>query len=303
MASFEAPADDADQGDDEDDNEDNDDGLEPSKVPDEDDQDGEEPDEGDDDAEEGEEGEEDPNAQAAAAAISDDAKVQVTINGEAQEFTVGSLKRLAGQEASLTRKSQEVELVGGRAAAALQAAIEVVQEDLEPYSKVDWLVLQSQMEPEEFAWHRENAQKLDAKFKKLVGAAKGFEQTMVQRRQNVDKEAAQAAIQELTTDIPGWNDQVYGDILSYGASAGLDADDLATVTNPKVLKIIRKAMLYDKAQKVATKKVKEVPTKVLKTGNRTDNTAKAVTAKKAEKRLALTGSEDDAVAALLGRWG
>src|SRR3546814_1978025 len=44
----------------------------------------------------------------------DDAVVKVVVDGEETEVTVGSLKRLAGQEAALTRKSQEVEVVGGR---------------------------------------------------------------------------------------------------------------------------------------------------------------------------------------------
>src|SRR3546814_20739928 len=56
----------------------------------------------------------------------DDAVVKVVVDGEEKEVTVGSLKRLAGQEAALTRKSQEVEVGGGRAALMIQGAIEVV---------------------------------------------------------------------------------------------------------------------------------------------------------------------------------
>src|SRR3546814_13952670 len=72
----------------------------------------------------------------------DDAVVKVVVDGEETEVTVGSLKRLAGQEAALTRKSQEVEVVGGRAALMIQGAIEVVLEELAPYKDIDWLTLQ-----------------------------------------------------------------------------------------------------------------------------------------------------------------
>src|SRR3546814_10534101 len=86
----------------------------------------------------------------------DDAVVKVVVDGEETEVTVGSLKRLAGQEAALTRKSQEVEVVGGRAALMIQGAIEVVLEELAPYKDIDWLTLRDKMEPDEFEWHRDN---------------------------------------------------------------------------------------------------------------------------------------------------
>lgn len=302
MASFDPQGDDPSGDDDDDETSDGDEGDDDANLnPDDDDQDGNDPDEGDDN-DEGDEGADEPDPAAQAPAISDETELEVTINGEAQKFTVGSLKRLAGQEASLTRKSQEADLVGARAAAGLQAAITAIVEDLQPYQELDWLVAQQQMDPETFQWHRENAAKLDKKYRDLVGAAQGVEQTFQQRRQRVNTEQAQEAIAELTADIPGWNDQVYGEILSYGASQGLDADDLATVTNPKVLKIIRKAMLHDKAEKVATQKVKAAPTKVIKGSNRTDNTANKVNVQKAEKRLSASGSDDDAMAVLMGRW-
>jgi hypothetical protein len=71
----------------------------------EDDDDAEGDDEGDDGEgdEDDKEGDETPTVE-----IKDDHKFKVTVDGEEREFTLGSLKRLAGQEASLTRKSQEV---------------------------------------------------------------------------------------------------------------------------------------------------------------------------------------------------
>ena len=54
-----------------------------------------------DDSEDDEDGEE-------AAAVSDETEVEVFVNGESKMVSVASLKRLAGQEASLTQKSQQV---------------------------------------------------------------------------------------------------------------------------------------------------------------------------------------------------
>lgn len=259
-----------------------------------------------DDADEGEEGDDsesdDADAEPAKApAVTDEAEVEVTVNGETQKFTIGSLKRLAGQEAALTQKSQEADLVGGRAAAALQAAIEAVQEDLSPYADVDWLVLQQQLDPEEFAWHRENAAKAHKRYTKLVGTAQEFEQTLQARQTNESRRQAQACLQELKADVPEWNDKLYSDILAFGVKEGLPEADVSAITNPKVLKLLRKAMLYDQGKAVATKKVQAAPTKVLK-GTARQEPAKAATAKKAESRLARTGSDSDAVAVLMGRW-
>lgn len=289
----EADPDEADDGDDQDAGDDED-GEDSSDEEDE----GEEgPDE--EDPEEPDDAEDKPSKEAKQAA--DDQIVQVSVNGETKEFTVGSLKRLAGQEASLTRKSQEADLVGGRAAATIQAALAAVEEDLAPYANQDWMVLQSELPPEEFKWHRENAKKAEEKYQRLLQTAKEFEYVVSQRQQTLRAEEAQAAVAELTQDIPDWNDKLYTDIMTYGVQQGLDESDVANITNAKVIKLLRKAMLYDRGQKVATKKVKAAPNKVIK-GTVQASGHKASSTKKAEHRLSSSGSEDDAVAVLLGRW-
>lgn len=263
------------------------------------DEEGEEAPEGDEEGAEEEEG----NEEAPEPTIDDAQELTISLDGVDQKVTIGDLKALYGAREEITRKDQEVDLVGARAAAALQTALQVITEDLQSYANVDWMVLRDQMDPETFAWHRGNAQALEAKYEKLVGAAQGVEQTYAERRQNVDREAVQAAVRELAADIPGWSDQTYTEILKYGAEQGLDAKDLATVTNPKVIKLIRKAMLHDRAGDVATKKLKAAPAKVIKGTKDAAPAGKQINAQKAMKRLAVTGSDDAAVAALMGRWG
>ena len=165
------------------------------------------------------------------------------------------------------------------------------------------MVLQQELEPSEFAWHRENARKLSGRFDKLVQAAQTFEKTVADRQTNETRRAAQACVAELKQDIPGWDDKLYSDILSFGVDQGLPEAEVASITNPTVIKLLRKAMLYDRGQAVATKKVKDIPTKVLRGGARQDTAARAVNVRRAEKRLETTGSDKDAMAVLLGRWG
>src|SRR3546814_11548418 len=72
--------------------------------------------------------------------------------------------------------SDLVEVVGGRAALMIQGAIEVVLEELAPYKDIDWLTLRDKMEPDEFEWHRDNFNKHQKRYQKLVGDAQNFEQ-------------------------------------------------------------------------------------------------------------------------------
>ena len=287
-----APSEDADEGEDEDDQTLPDDEQDPL------DEDGDETDPDDAD-----EGEGDPNAPAAPAEPADDTQVILTIAGEAKTFTYGELKEIAASGADVATRFQEADAVGGRAAAALQAALEVAQEDLAPYADVDWLVLQNKLTPEEFEWHRENAQKADAKYRKVLEKAQTFQQAAEQRQTAEQARKAQEAVKVLQKDIPGWSEQLYGDIVDYGASQGLPKDDLLRITDPGVIKVLHQALLYSKGLTVAAKKVAAAPTKVLKPGTRDVPPEKAIAAKKAERRLAQgSGSDDDAVAVLMGRW-
>lgn len=238
----------------------------------------------------------------AAQALGDDHVVQIEIDGAPKDFTLGSLKDLAHRSDAIERRGREVDLVGGQAIAALQSAIGAAHEDMAPYLNVDWNALALQMHPEELAWHRDAANKAAQRYEALVGAAKGFEQAATARKQAINADDAKAAVTELRRDIPEWSDQHYNDILSFGAAQGLDAAELATVTNPKVIKLIRMAMLYDKAKTVGTKKVKASADQPLRS-QATPSTNSAIKAKKAMSSLAKTGSDSDAIAVLMGRMG
>lgn len=258
-----------------------------------------------DDGDEGdtEEAADEAEAAAAPAEPADDAVIKFTVDGEEQTATVGALKRLAGQEVALTRKSQEVDLVGGRAAAALQVALNSALEDVQPYQDVDWLTLQSEVDPETFKWHRENAVRASKRYQSLVEQAQGFEQAL-QERQRADFERRSAETkQALATDVPGWNDSLDNEVRAYGIAQGLEAGDVAKIANAPVLKLLHKAMLYDRGAKAAAVKVKEAPAKVLRSSARDSSTAKTTDTRKAEQRLSRSGSDADAMAVLMGRWG
>src|SRR3546814_20790490 len=102
--------------DDDEDEDDIEDGEDDSST---DDTDGDEGDDSDADPDEGDDADEDDlgdddgsndEKPAPKAVPEDDAVVKVVVDGEETEVTVGSIKRLEGQKAALTRQSKEVEV-------------------------------------------------------------------------------------------------------------------------------------------------------------------------------------------------
>lgn len=273
-------------------------GDDPDADEGEDDEEDDEDDEGDD------EEEDEPEAPPAAAAAADEAIVKVTVNGEETEVTVGSLKRLAGQEATLTRKSQEADVVGGRAALMIQGAIEGILEDLEPYKDIDWTLAAVEMEPDEFKWHRENFTRNEARYNKLLKEASSFEQIVADRQAASVKAQAAEALVELTADVPGWNDEMDSKVRKYAAAQGLDEADVASIANAKVLKLLRKAMLHDEAATAVAKKVNLTPKRVKRSqGSEPLAGAKDKQQRILEKKMASgLATDDDAIALLVGRW-
>lgn len=291
-----------------DDDEDNDVDAEDDAPADDDDEDVDaiEPDEDDDeqsedgtDEDDGESGVE-ANSKAPAP-IADETPVTVQINGEDKTFTVAELKDFAtGQEAFAT-KTKAFETATNQTAVVLQTAIDIVTQDLAPYKDVDWLQLQNAMPADEFAWHRENFKAAEAKYQKLVGSAQGFEEVLQSRKAVASQEDVQEAVKVLKRDIEGWSDTLYGEILSFGVSAGLDQQEVAQITNPAVIKLLNDARLYRAGKTVVAKKIKEAPAKVLKKSNR-ENAPESAKAQKALDRIkAGTGTEDDALKALMAK--
>ena len=107
--------------------------------------------------------------------ISDDTLVELTVDGETKQASLKDLKRLYGQEASLTRKSQETanqkkeaNEAMQRADASLQAMLKRAQDRYKPYQEVDMLLASRQMEAEDFAALRQEAQAAESDLKFLT---------------------------------------------------------------------------------------------------------------------------------------
>lgn len=106
----------------------------------------------------------------------------------------------------------------------------------------------------------------------------------------------------LKKDIPGWNDEVYGDLMKYAIDIGFPAEEVRDWVDARTFKMLHKAKAYDAlqaAKPTVEKKVVAVP-KVVRPGSAGQaGDAKSEVAAKAMARLKNSGSIDDAVNFLL----
>ena len=218
---------------------------------------------------------------------SDDIFVKLKIGDEEKEVSVKDLKRLYGQEASLTRKSQEVaetrkaaDAEASKHSTALAVMLERAKEKADQYRNIDWMAVSKDPEisAEAASALRAEAQRALEDESFLSQNLNGF-MTELTNKQHADRvESAKACVKALTTPgttdtpnptfIEGWNEKVYDDVRSFGVKMGLPTDTVNTLTDPAALKLMHMAMLYSKGStKVLTQKVNKTPTKITKSSS------------------------------------
>lgn len=261
--------------------------------------------EAEDDAENTEEDKDDPKT------LDDDAQVEIKVDDEVLKVSVKDLKRLYGQEAALTKKSQQVaakrkelEQEGIKTAAILDKMYNKAAERWKPYSEIDMLVASKQLDTEAFSALRAEAQAAYEDFRFVSEEANAFVQETQAKQQAALKEAAAEAVTVLKEAIPNWSTSLYDSIREYAINTGMKPEVVNNLVDPVAIQLIHKARLYDEAKKIATKKKVNAPKKVIK--STALNTPKGVdSAQKAElaaSRLRNTGDTEDAADLFLSRW-
>ena len=283
------------------------------------------PDEEEDVAEDEEvddEDEEDDDTTEEVTIASDDTVVEVKVNGENKQVSVKDLKRLAGQEASLTRKSQDLadqrkiaEEDFARTTASYQKLLDRAKERLKPYSDMDMLIAQSQMDVETFAQLRQDAKQAEEDVKFLEEESNALLNDMQAKRQSAVQVAAKDCIRVLEDTLPDWGNEMYNDIRTYAVKQGLPQNEVDQYTDPNVIMLINKARLYDetkataqskKAKAKVTKKTKKTKVLSSKKSPPTKTQIRKANAEKARQKLRdnpkYGGGMDDIADALMARW-
>lgn len=246
--------------------------------------------------------------------IADDAEVEILVDGETLRVSVADLKRLYGQEASLTRKSQQVatqrkeaEQAIQKSDALFQAMLQKAEERYEPYSKVDMLLASKTMDAEDFAALRKEAELASNDLKFLKEEADNFYGEIQKQQLAAHQEAAKEAVKVLQEAIPDWSNELYGDIRSYAVAQGLPEDQVNNYVDPVVIQLLNKARLYDQGKRVATvKKKTATQKKVLRSKKSPPNSEtrrRANIDKQRQNLRANRGADlEDIASVLMSRW-
>ena len=266
------------------------------------------------DPEEEDEEPEDESDEAEAEVVSDDAEVEILVDGETHRASVGQLKRLWGQEAKNTQRSQQLasqrkqaEDAMQRSDALLQAMLGRAEERFKPYSEVDMLLASKTMDAEDFAALRKEAQSASEDVRFLREEADRYYGEIQKQHQAAQKQAATEAVKVLQEAIPDWSNDTYADIRSYAVAQGLPEEQVNTIVDPAVIQILNKARLFDQGKRVATvKKKAATQKKVLRSKKSPPDAAVRRRADIDKQREALRHNRgadlEDVASVLLSRW-
>lgn len=267
-------------------------------------------DESDDSDEEDEEADKKPKT------LKDKDIVKVSVDGKEIDVPVEKLKRLYGQEAALTRKSQEAatirkkaEEAGARHVAATETLLQRAQERYKPYEGIDWLVAAQQLDAEELTALRGEAQKAYSDIQYLNSELDGFMHQAYQTRQADMIEEARTTLKNLQdpkTGIPGFSEKLYDEMRVFAINRGVPQEIVNNIVSEPMIRILHQAMQFERGKKALVKpKSKTAPKTILKGKANPEATRKVISKSKNDKPLAKlkrSGSMEDAQEALLAMW-
>lgn len=251
-------------------------------------------------------------------AASDDQIVDIAVNGESKQVSVKDLKRLYGQEASLTKKSQDLATQRKQSEEQLaqtqmsyQKLLERAEARYKPYADIDMLVASREMDAETFSQLRQDAKQAEDDLKFLQEESGQLVSQAQQQHQQATREAAADCVKVLQEQLPDWGNELYSDIRDYAVKSGLPKDQVDQYTDPQVIMLINKARLYDQSKESANSKKAKAKLKKSKSGKKVLSSKKSPPSKqsiqkaKQQKQMdGLSGAKDldDIADALMSRW-
>jgi hypothetical protein len=168
------------------------------------------------------------------------------------------------QELSENKRAWEAQQATAQQAAQLREAtfaesakVYANQERLQQYRNLNWDAIQ-QADPNQ-------AMKLDRDMRRLEAETNQLAQGITQKQQHMAFMAQQETAKriedgqrQLAREIPGWSPELAGKLLQSAKSLGFNDSELAHVNDPRTVKLLHKAHLYD--QLMAKQAVKPPPT-------------------------------------------
>ncbi len=246
-------------------------------------------------------------------ADSDQAFLELEINGEKVKVSKDEAKNGYLRQQDYTQKAQNLARERQESQAHIQQQFAQVQQysaeignltnldaTLSQYQAVDWAALREQ-DPLSYSTHLAEYNDMRARRGDMVQAIASKQQHFAQLQQQTFAQQTQEAQTYLQAKIPGFGKEHLTQMKDFGVAHGFSPDELAAVSDKRMLEVLYKAAQYDKAQATTQKAVKAVaalPTKASKPAP-ASKPANEINIDKQVKRVQQTGSLKD-FGALLG---
>ena len=179
------------------------------------------------------------------------------------------------------------------------AEIKSLDEQIAAYQAIDWAKAEAET-PAEAALAALKLMNLQRARDKADDKAKSIESEFSQGRFKLLNEKRSDMVKVLAKELPGWGEELGTKITQHAISKGWTAEELQTLTNPRVVMALDAERKYELAQKGKAElkaKVKDVP-QVVKPGAKRPIVPQSKTAM---DRFKHTKSDEDAIAALESR--
>lgn len=163
------------------------------------------------------------------------------------------------------------------------------QRVIEDYDGFDWATL-SREDPQAYVENREFLDKYRSRHKEIVAQMETIEQELQAEKDAAVKTKAEAANQVLSRDIPGWNREMYVDLMTYAVrDLGMEEDFVTSSVDAGFFKAIHMAKQMAQGKQAVKAKIKRIggaPKKVVKAAPKSikpsGNTQKSQLSKKLE---------------------
>ena len=248
----------------------------------------------------------------------DNAKVKIKVGDETKTVQLKDLKRLFGQEAALTQKSQKLaeaaraaEVEGQRASIALKAMLDKANTRNATYATwgaPEWAQLAATMDADSYNSLRADAKAAGDDVSFLTQELDGHMKANHAKAQKAAHEAGIECVkvlQDATSPhhIPAFAQPLYDEMRTFTRTHGME-NEFIQLTSPAAVKIVHMAMQYAKQQEaskqaaVKVKKAVDTAKRVIKPGpGKTDTTDKQRAALKQMREHG--GDQDSATDAFL----
>lgn len=143
------------------------------------------------------------------------------------------------------------------------------------YEDFDWASYRDE-NPVGYVENREFLDRYKQRREEIVSEFTKIKEEESKKEEDAFNAKAKEAGVVLARDIPGWNNDMYQQLMVYAVENGADATEISRTIDPMVFKMLHKAMQFDKGKHTVKAKVKRLgsPKKVVKSNASTSTTKK-----------------------------